>query len=276
MENTSRIFFEDDRSQWYLSEGTGWVGPFSATQIHQRIEAGALTLAHYIWKVGQSEWKRICDVKAFQVLVPGAPKATKPTVKAAKGRTPPPPPAAEGPALNAAWYVYAQNAEHGPFSYAEIARLLEVSKISASTFLWTEGMSQWEPLEKIAAFASGKRPRKFDQAQGSAKSEKRGTPRRPFVAQIRLTNDQDLITGVCRDISIGGMQVLTDQIPGQVGAVIKLNITPPAGQKIPAFVTEGVIVRILEDGRGFSFRFAQLPDAARKLIQEYVANEGSV
>lgn len=271
MENTSRIFFEDDRPQWYLAQGSESVGPFTASQIHQRIEAGTLSLAHFAWKSGQSEWKRICDIKTFQVLVPAAPKATKPTVKAARAKAPPPPPAAS----NTAWYVYAQNAEHGPFSQVEIARLLEVGKIAASTFLWSEGMTQWEPLEKVPAFAGSKPARKFDQPTGSAKSEKRGTPRRPFVAQIRLTNDQEFITGVCRDISIGGMQVLTDKIPGEVGVRIKLNITPTGG-RIPAFVTEGVIVRILEDGRGFSFRFVKLPDAAQALIQDYVANEGAV
>jgi UDP-N-acetylenolpyruvoylglucosamine reductase len=88
-----------------------------------------------------------------------------------------------------------------------------------------------------------------------------------------MANEQSVIVGVCRDISIGGLQVLTEKIPGSVGAKIKMNISPSAdafGKAIAPFVAEGVIVRILEDGRGFSFRFEKLPEKSRQAIESYI------
>jgi hypothetical protein len=84
---------------------------------------------------------------------------------------------------------------------------------------------------------------------------------------------------MCRDISVGGMQVLTDQIPGVSGTRIRLNVSPvnpsrsKASSAIEPFVAEGVIVRILEDGRGFSFRFEGLTDRAKKIIEKYIATQ---
>jgi hypothetical protein len=38
-------------------------------------------------------------------------------------------------------------------------------------------------------------------------------------------------------------------------------------------VAEGMVVRILEDGRGFSFRFEKLPENARKSIEKYFSGD---
>jgi c-di-GMP-binding flagellar brake protein YcgR len=88
-----------------------------------------------------------------------------------------------------------------------------------------------------------------------------------------LSDDQSVIIGMCRDISVGGMQVLTDEAPVKVGTLIKLNVSPSTnetGPNIPPFVAEGKVVRILEDGRGFSFRFTKLSDTARKSVEIYI------
>jgi hypothetical protein len=75
------------------------------------------------------------------------------------------------------------------------------------------------------------------------------------------------------------MQVLTDRLPGKVGAKIRLNVSSISDEKasktqkarkIDSFVAEGVIVRILEDKRGFSFRFDKLSSAAKRSIEQYI------
>ena len=86
-----------------------------------------------------------------------------------------------------------------------------------------------------------------------------------------MTNESELVTGMCRDISIGGMQVLTDEVPGEVGTKIRLHVEPPKDSGLKAFVAEGTVVRILEDRRGFSFRFSKLSDEAKKSIESYIA-----
>ena len=91
------------------------------------------------------------------------------------------------------------------------------------------------------------------------------------MAQVYVTNQAELATGICRDISVGGMQLLTDKIPGAVGSSIHLNVTPPKDSGLKPFVAEGLIVRILEDQRGFAFRFTQISNEAKQSIESYIA-----
>jgi hypothetical protein len=94
-----------------------------------------------------------------------------------------------------------------------------------------------------------------------------------MVAQILMSDEQTVIVGICRDISIGGLQVLTDRAPAPVGSKLKMNISPSgdgSGKGFQPFVAEGVVVRVLEDGRGFSFRFSKLSDAARRSVEDYI------
>ena len=62
-----------------------------------------------------------------------------------------------------------------------------------------------------------------------------------------FANNDQLFEGVCRDISIGGMQVLVDHFPAQVGERISLNVHPENSEH--HFVADGEIVRkVLHDG----------------------------
>lgn len=291
MENTDKILFEDDEPQWFIALGDRWVGPLAASDVYQRIQNRELSFAHYIWKEGQSDWKRICDVKTFQVAVPKAPaaKPSKPSKSKSSKKTPPPP--TSHLTQPKEWFLYYSSTQFGPFSESEIERFLEIGKIHGRVHIWKDGMSNWDLVENIQLFApivkelGGRRGQKhkisLDLDNKDVKLEQRRNLRAPLVAKIVMASGSSsskskslgVSVGVCRDISTGGMQVLTDKIPGKVGAHIKLNVSPSDGSSKSAmepFVAEGVIVRILEDGRGFSFRFEKLNDQARESIESYI------
>jgi hypothetical protein len=131
-------------------------------------------------------------------------------------------------------------------------------------------MDNWKRIEKLSEFASVEKP--VAPTVKEEKKEQRKAPRRPLVARLFLANDKLVVAAVCRDVSVGGMQVLTDRVPGEPGERLKMNISPAGenGEKVPPFVAEGVIVRVLEDGRGFSFRFERLANEAREALENYI------
>lgn len=280
MENTRKVLFEDNTPQWFVAVDDSWLGPLSASDVYEKINNQELTWAHYIWKEGQSEWKRICDVKTFHVAVPHQPPksvqqkiktAMKPVIKQGSRRV-----GAGAPQLSKAqtakdkvWFLYYNDTQYGPFSQGEIGRFLNVGKIHGKVYVWRGGMDNWKRLSEVSPFSEMVGETRG--TIGGAKSDQRTTPRRPLVAKILLANDDSVTLAVCRDISIGGMQVLTDKVPGKVGSKIKLNVSPAGGAgRMEPFVAEGLIVRILEDGRGFSFRFDRLTENARRSIQKYI------
>jgi len=273
MENSGRIFADSaDSAEWYVVVGDRWLGPMSVPEILEKISLGDLTWAHFAWRKGESGWKRICDLPGFQAAVPEKPTqqiqkqvktlSTAQTENLADPR-------AKAPGRN--WYLYYNDSQFGPFSMDEMRRYLTLGKIHVRVHAWRDGMEGWTRIEDLSEFSDVISPKGLQKAE--KKEEQRGTLRRPLVAKLFLTDTQEVVIAVCRDISTGGMQVLTDKVPGGSGTRVKMNVSPSGSNhpKILPFVAEGVIVRVLEDGRGFSFRFDKLEDSARLSIENYIA-----
>jgi hypothetical protein len=308
MENTEKVLFEDDRPQWYIALGDRWIGPLSASDVYERVLSQKITWAYFVWKEGQKEWMRLCDVRTFAGAVPQQPskriqqeviekskETVQPAVKQAKPAAARKTEAASaskasakaaaqsssavgssGSADEKGWFLYYNETQFGPFSKEEVARFLDVGKINPRVHAWRTGLATWTRIETIESFKSivknlkpvPEKSKAVTQAEAEKqKIEQRKTPRRPMIAKILLANQNDVSEAVCRDISVGGMQVLTDRVPGEVGQKVRLNVSSSA---IDPFVAEGVIVRLLEDRKGFSFRFDRLTDQAKRSIERYI------
>jgi hypothetical protein len=296
MENTGKMLFgQDTTPKWFVAIGDQSVGPMTAAEVYDKITAGQITWVHFVWTEGQGQWSRICDTPTFQVAVPKAP-TVRPVPPSAGAKKAPPPPIQEPKP----WYLYYNDTQFGPFAQVEVERYLKIGKLNGRVHAWKDGMEGWVRLENLPEFSqavTGSGPARsgqtaireaavqqfgLDAAPGAV--EKRTAPRFPLVARLLVADSKaaGVTVALCRDISIGGMQVLTDRIPGPVGTQLKLNVSPSSaspkksGSKksarvtIEAFVAEGEIVRILEDGRGYSFRFKKLPEKSRKAIEKYI------
>jgi hypothetical protein len=231
---------------WFVAVNGKAVGPFTAETILEQIEAGQFSWAQPICKAGDQAWKRISETAEFKARAP----------KSSGARI---------------WFVYHNNSQFGPFAQDEVERLLGVGQISSQSFVWKEGMPGWERIESVAAFKS---TIKTAPARGRATrtetaraKDKRSSPRRPLVARVMVASERTFSVASASDVSAGGMQLLTETIPGEVGARLKLNVS---ADRIAPFVAEGVIVRISDDKRGFSFRFEKLAEPSRRAIEGYI------
>ncbi len=292
MENTGKLLFGDDAvPQWYIAAEGSWLGPMKAEDVYQKVVAGQASWATLVWKPGQAGWTPICDTPTFQVVIPQLPgaqgdsgpkpgvrKAAPPEVRKKAAATPPPPaPVEEDPKE---WYLYINQGQYGPFSLSEVKGMVKSAKVQSSNFVWKHGMPDWQKIEKVAELldapiagkppAPGAKPVPLRPVPKPKADERRTAPRKPIVAKIMMAHEDSVVVGLCRDISMGGMQVLTDRIPGKPGSKLKLNISPSGGRKLKPFVAEGIMVRVLEDGRGFSFRFERVSEKDRKSIQEFI------
>ncbi len=294
MENTSALLFDGKIRRYFLALEGKAQGPLTEKEVFERISRKECSVGNFLWQEGWSDWKRILDVPEFLALVPQAPgksslekiQARLAVEKAKKNQSPKTPTAKTPDTPVHAWFIYAHDTQFGPFSQAELQQSLQSQNIAETDFVWRQGFSNWKPLKEVDELADAlesMRPtKKNTQAPppvpSGKKAERRRSPRKPLVAKLFIHNEKDLVIAMCRDISMGGMQVLTDRIPGELGEKIKLNVSPngPGAAKstdadeFKGFVAEGEIVRILEDGRGFSFRFTKLSPEAKKAIDDYL------
>lgn len=265
MENTNTIQFQDDQATFFLADGQGYKGPYKPSEIYSMIESKQASWVDYCYREKEGAWMRIADHPIFKATQTEPPKP-KPQVSA-----PPPPP--KTTQSQTKWFIFQNDAQTGPYSTSDVARLMSTHQVSNQAFVWQETYTEWKPIHQVDDFKTGQPPSAPQAAKQATieASDKRIAPRKPLVAQVHLTNLKDIMTGICRDISVGGMQVLCEQVPGHVGETIRLNVLPPDTSGLKPFVAEGVIVRVLEDKKGFSFRFSKLDAEAKSSIEKYIA-----
>ncbi len=236
------------------------VGPLKAADIYSQLSQGKVTYLQYVWKPGMAAWARLADVPAFQVAAPQAP------VTPPKPPTPPAPPVA---VQKKEWFLFYQEQQTGPYTLDEARGVIGVHQLDAtSSFAWKEGLAGWSSLGDLQEFSSVATTSASAQPQ-----EKRSAVRKPIIAKVLLAEGGQVFFGIGRDISVGGMQVLSGQLPKKVGSTLKLNISPTTetSPQFQPFVAEGVVVRIFEDGRGFSFRFGVLDESSRATIESLIS-----
>jgi hypothetical protein len=274
MENTLSLLLQDVVLKWYIVVNSRPIGPLSAKEIVQRVQAKELSLADHLWKEGATGWARLYEIADFRSLLPAEPEAGLIAEIQKSTQLAPPPLSPKQKEELRTWYVHLDETNYGPISDREVQSLIETGRISASTYMWQKGFSDWQQAVSIPAWskflASGSVAAALaNSVKEEAPKDKRVAPRKPFEAKILLTDGKEIGWAICRDISIGGMQVLMDRAPAPVGTNLKLNVSTHG--KVPGFTCEGTVVRLLEDGRGFSFRFLNLSAEAKAAIDKYIA-----
>lgn len=256
---------------WYYVQKGNRQGPVGQDVIMSMISKQELKGEDFVWKKGFDNWKKIKEVSELQAV-------SEPVVE--PSFTPPTPqaPAAEEKPFSFAnlnqqdrvIFIRIGNdrgaapTDYGPFSLQQLKQLFKENRINGKTFVFTSGMKEWKVLADLPEYQEV-----FEELPPIIKeADRRTATRKPFIARLFIQNNKKLFEGICRDISIGGMQVLVDQFNGQAGDKITINVHPENSEY--HFAASGVVVRLLEGNSGFSFRFQGLSDEAKRAIEKYV------
>ncbi len=154
--------------------------------------------------------------------------------------------------------------DYGPFSIKQLKQLFKENRINGKTMVFVSGMRDWRLLADFPEYQEI-----FEELPPVIQeSDRRSTERKPFIARLFIQNNKKIFEGVCRDISVGGMQVLLDNFQGNAGDRITINVHPENSDY--HFTASGEVVRLLEGNSGFSFRFHGLNDEAKRSIEKYL------
>ena len=278
---------------WYYVQKGNRQGPVTIEALAEMVTKQELKADDFVWKKGFDNWKKIKDVSELEAaskpepeiriapVAPPAPVASAAPVKAAPANDFPAAPIMH---MEDKEFSFTQIKNHedrviflrigndrggaatdyGPFSLVQVKKLFKENRINGKTFLFTSGMKEWKILGDIADYEMV-----FEELPPVLKdTDRRTSTRKPFIARLFVQNNKKLFEGLCRDISIGGMQVLVNDFKGLAGDKISINVHPDNTDY--HFTASGVVVRILEGNCGFSFRFQSLSDEAKSAIEKYV------
>lgn len=251
-------------SDWYFVEQGERQGPISKEEVISFLNSGRVNSETYLWTKGMENWEHLSNIAEFAQ----APEETfdlndhEVTLSSQEE---------EGKTLFIRIGIDRGSppTDYGPFDLSMIKKLYQENRINAKTLIYINGMTKFKVLGDFVDFNLV-----FQEAPPIiAEDERRAAERKPFIARMFIQNQAKVFEGVCRDVSIGGMQVLVDQFPGHVGEKIDLNVHPENSDL--HFVASGEIVRKLEGGQGFSFRFLSLKEEARQAIESYIKSQNA-
>lgn len=267
--------------KWYYVFSGERQGPVEKDEIISLCLNGTLGDEDYVWKKGFENWVKIVDAQEIksQIMKASEPEPTPVQAPASIGEAFPEP--IEDAPVDLAKYSPKEKSffiktgsdrgreeiEYGPFSLELLKRLYDENRINGKTYVFCKEMKNWELLGDMNGFEDV-----FEDAPPVIKDEdRRAFRRKPFIARMFIENENRVFEGICRDISIGGMQVLVDHFPVEVGKRVSINAHPENSEY--HFTASGEIVRKLEGGLGFSFRFINLNEEAVQAINSYTAKE---
>ena len=107
--------------------------------------------------------------------------------------------------------------EYGPYSMEVIKKLIKQKRVNHLTQVFSPGMSDWHYLSSIDQLSSS-----FEEK--AEFHERRNSKRCPISARVFLSDNKSFFQGVCRDVSVGGAQVLVANFPGKEGDIVKVNM----------------------------------------------------
>lgn len=260
---------------WYYVQTGERRGPVELDDIFELLKSNQINDQDYVWRKGLDNWMKVYEMTEFSHIldevetvdvIPEIVKKTETEQESNRLR--------DFAGSESSIFIKigadrgAQEVEYGPYSLDLIKKLFIENRINAKTFVFAKGMKNWQLLADFDDFESI-----FSDVPPPIKDEdRRGAKRKPFIARMYIQSKKIVFVGICRDISIGGMQVLVDNFPGTVGERIAINVHPENTEY--HFVASGNIVRMLDGGQGFSFRFVDLSEESSNAIKKYINEAG--
>ncbi len=255
---------------WYYVQKGNRQGPVGQEVILSMVVNQELTSSDFVWKKGFDNWKKIKEVPELQVepgpvieplAFPSAPVMNEIEKEFSF---------ANMDENDRSIFIRVGNdrggatSDYGPFSLKQLKQLYKENRINGKTFVFTTGMKEWKVMGDLPEYQDI-----FQELPPPIKeADRRNAARKPFIARLFVQNNKKLFEGICRDISIGGMQVLVNDFKGQAGDKISINVHPENTDY--HFTAAGMVVRVLEGNSGFSFRFEGLNDEAKRAIEKYI------
>jgi hypothetical protein len=151
---------------YYIAVGSQQYGPYDMRTIGQIAQNGQINETTPMWTSGMLNWAPAYSIPALRALFVAArqPYASQPVFitpvqSAAPAQTVTPVQESPGTAFAYSpsvpvltvpqYYIADAGKKMGPFSYAQLQKMLSIGQINENTFLWTEGMDTWRDIGNI-------------------------------------------------------------------------------------------------------------------------------
>lgn len=148
---------DSEDALWYYMDGESSVGPFTTDEIFEKIRAGLIDRHTYMWTRGLPDWIHLSQSPFAQSSTAGTAADFQSTASSGRQADFASRMADSSASRNmfsstdsqsaVQWFCVQDNRSTGPYSPEVIAQMLSNGTLNGSTYVWREGMSDWEYLK---------------------------------------------------------------------------------------------------------------------------------
>jgi hypothetical protein len=271
-----------------------FLGPYSEDQLCSEMKSGRISLSDLAYSPQDpGKWRRLikfdhlleCQPKvpANDELIRFEDEATarmtekSPSLKSPlkKKKAEPTSAGVSFSAKERIWYLQSQGAEFGAFNFAELGKILNSGKLTGKIYVWKEGLVNWMEVDSIeqllAELPQAERTKGFVIERST---NKRVHVRSSIVATVTMELDGEVHTGLCLDISEGGLQVGKWSAKVTLGNSYSITVTPLGLTGIDPFTAEAVVSWVNEKSELTGFRFKSFKKPGdQKLLAKYLKSQ---
>ena len=258
-------------THWYYVEDNERVGPVGEPEFSKLIDSGKVDENTYVWKKGFENWillkyveDPIGDVQHSDGVEETSEELDDSSQHLSEAKI-----TFDWASVSKDSKIFTinvgkdrgrtQEQSYGPFSVDMLEKLKAENRICEQTLVFAPGMNEFITLAETPL---------FNQGSDVSVDNRREHDRAPLVARLFFHNNSEFFEGVCRDISIGGMQVIVSGFKCQVGDSIKVNVHPVDSSL--QFVADATVVRLLSDCEGICVRFSKMSPENLQKITQYI------
>lgn len=265
-----------EQSHYYVSHQGQSYGPLSIDEIVGKIKAKALNFSDYLYDESQQDWVMIMAHPRFQDPLKNFRPSLPPRGSVGEsGGTLTFAVPADSAIRDPEWYLLKGDLRFGPFTQAEVVRLIQEKKIALTDYIWQAEMKTWEKIEAIEAFSPDS-VRKLKESGLPGLNEvffRRRHARVAYGASIIVHNDKQVFKGKSMEIAEGGAGLLLESDSLEPGHRVFLHCKPAA--ELPAFNARCEVVskRLINSADKsapvhYGVKFAEIQQSTVSKIQE--------
>jgi hypothetical protein len=174
------------------------------------------------------------------------------------------------------WYMQMEGSEFGPLTTTEMQVILDKGTLNGKLYAWQPGMPKWLPIEEVGDLAKiAAQAARIASGQESDK-DKRGAKRMPLLATVEYEVDGGpVLRGICRDISLTGMQVHASCRELTLGSGVRLVVFPVNENLMARFEVQARIARLHPSGTSFGVKFHNVSHSLSARIEAFARKASS-
>lgn len=273
--------------QYYVSRQNEQFGPFTIDQVVDKIKAKEFDLFDYVYDGTSSEWILLAEHVELKTKMsefkPSTPPRPSPFPEPAHELSVP----AEtkvSPHDITEWYVLKGEHRFGPFSYADLIRMLQQKTVFGFDFAWNSGLSGWKRIAEMAEFQESMirhlMANKPDKEWKNIFAERKHSRVR-YAGDLIVHDNRSVWNGKGKELSIGGVGLTMENAMAVPGQRVILHFKP--AEDVPAFNATGEVVskKYVEGVREkttpieYGVRFISMSGEAKEKLMEVLKRKAA-